>query len=656
MALVPHKVVALNELNEGDKNTISGAVVSLFDTEGNAVTLFDDESGANGSTAKQTDSEGVVVVYVTPGEYDEQVNGGIQRRVLVGNKEITTEQLIERIRKARDGDVITTTGFTTAGDAGGAQWKATSTTGLTPSQTPADRGAAELVDGSGRLWELVYTGILLAESIIDSTSPTTVKLSLVAAANQSINDGGRLVEVKGDYVISGEGGVLHDVIFIGGGSISGVYRLKVHNEINPALDFKDLYKSNLANFHAQSSPVVTFWGDSLMTYAANSLGRQNTLAQMLKDKIKKDNPDKTPIFFNRAIGGQSWETALTPVGSTEPWYTDDLVPWIDYVESTAPDLLIISFGMNGVGTFEASQVNSVIDAVKSWAKIPDIVLCTNLIPTINPDPNFSAFATEFNQEGRDMVASYVRNKARYEGFGLIDINRSCNIVRDGFDCRNLSLVSRVKDLTLSSRSSYTYSDNEVYGFKFVGRIIGNESEISDMINNVHGNGLIGCNIGRDQSGANVVLFREGATGNWRLDFFNNGESWLRVDTSVPIPTSTFDFTIELYDGRFMFRTTESTTQDNIVDVDAGLINGARFIPKFGYQLNGFADGPFSVIDFDEAVPAYNRPLLTNREIWGEPSASSDTKYPFGGNGANHLTSLGAARIYYPVVSNCDFSE
>jgi len=156
MALVPHKVVALNELNEGEKNTIAGAVVSLFDTEGNAVTLFDDESGANGSTAKQTDSEGVVVVYVTPGEYDEQVNGGIQRRVLVGNKEITTEQLIERIRKSREGDVITTTGFSVAGDAGGAQWKATSATGLTPSQKPSDRGAAELVDGSGRLW--VFAG------------------------------------------------------------------------------------------------------------------------------------------------------------------------------------------------------------------------------------------------------------------------------------------------------------------------------------------------------------------------------------------------------------------------------------------------------------------------------------------------------------------
>lgn len=199
MALVPHKIVALNELNEGAKNTISGAVVSLFDSNGAAVTLFDDEAGSNGSTAKQTDSEGVVVVYVTPGEYDEQVNGGIQRRVLVGNKEITTEQLIERIRKARDGNVLTTTGFYAAGDAGGAQWKATSTTGLTPSQSPADRGAAELVDGSGRLWVLVVddgSGKALGDL---ETSPAPKASRITVKPEYADGEGNILTAFDGDF-------------------------------------------------------------------------------------------------------------------------------------------------------------------------------------------------------------------------------------------------------------------------------------------------------------------------------------------------------------------------------------------------------------------------------------------------------------------------
>ena len=90
MSLVPHKIVALNENNEGAKNTIAGAVVSLFDSSGAAVTLFDDEAGSNGSTTKQTDSQGAVVVWVTAGEYDEEVNGSVRRRVSVGGNSVVS--------------------------------------------------------------------------------------------------------------------------------------------------------------------------------------------------------------------------------------------------------------------------------------------------------------------------------------------------------------------------------------------------------------------------------------------------------------------------------------------------------------------------------------------------------------------------------------
>lgn len=203
MSLVPHKIVALNENNEGAKNTIAGAVVSLFDSTGAAVTLFDDESGSNGSTTKQTDSEGVVVVYVTPGEYSEQVNGGVQRKVLIGSKEITTDQLIGRVRKSQDGDVLTTTGFTSAGDGGGAQWKATNTTGLTPSQTPADRGAAELVDGSGRLWVLVGSALFIEQlgAVLDGVTLNSGVVS--AAVNWSNSTGGRIYLGIGTLLCSG---------------------------------------------------------------------------------------------------------------------------------------------------------------------------------------------------------------------------------------------------------------------------------------------------------------------------------------------------------------------------------------------------------------------------------------------------------------------
>jgi hypothetical protein len=93
MALVPHKITALAESDaEGTdgKNIIAGAVVSLFDSSGAAVTLFDDESGSNGSTTKQTDASGQVVVWVTAGEYEERVNDSAQRAITIGGRTVTS--------------------------------------------------------------------------------------------------------------------------------------------------------------------------------------------------------------------------------------------------------------------------------------------------------------------------------------------------------------------------------------------------------------------------------------------------------------------------------------------------------------------------------------------------------------------------------------
>jgi hypothetical protein len=94
MSLVPHKITALAESDAqgtDGKNIVAGAVVSLYDNVGAAVTLFDDAAGSNGSTTKQTDAEGQVVVYVNPGEYSEEVNGGTRRRVVVSDNGLRSQ-------------------------------------------------------------------------------------------------------------------------------------------------------------------------------------------------------------------------------------------------------------------------------------------------------------------------------------------------------------------------------------------------------------------------------------------------------------------------------------------------------------------------------------------------------------------------------------
>lgn len=104
MALVPHKITALAESDAqgtDGKNIVAGAIVSLYDTNGTAVTLFDDESGSNGSTAKQTDATGQVVVYVTAGEYDEEVNGSIKRRINIGGNSVVSYEDTASLQSSR---------------------------------------------------------------------------------------------------------------------------------------------------------------------------------------------------------------------------------------------------------------------------------------------------------------------------------------------------------------------------------------------------------------------------------------------------------------------------------------------------------------------------------------------------------------------------
>ena len=180
MSLVPHKIVALNENNEGAKNTIAGAVVSLFDSSGAAVTLFDDESGSNGSTTKQTDSQGAVVVWVTAGEYDEEVNGSVRRKVSVGGNSIVSYPDTASLQTSRP---------TKTGQRAENRERANAQYELAASGYTAQPG--DIVAANGRVWELQVTdvinaawfGLLSSNSDIENDSAISAFLSYFETFN-----------------------------------------------------------------------------------------------------------------------------------------------------------------------------------------------------------------------------------------------------------------------------------------------------------------------------------------------------------------------------------------------------------------------------------------------------------------------------------------
>lgn len=119
MALAYHyeAALALNDSEGTDGgNTVGGAVVTLFDLDGNAAALYDNESGGGTSTSKQTRSSGsevgTVEFWVEEGDYNLYLNGDYKKRITVRPPfTITAPQLAGAISELRtftpryDGDV-----------------------------------------------------------------------------------------------------------------------------------------------------------------------------------------------------------------------------------------------------------------------------------------------------------------------------------------------------------------------------------------------------------------------------------------------------------------------------------------------------------------------------------------------------------------------
>ncbi len=190
MALYPYTITAIAKNTNETSNIVPGAMVSLLDSDGIAVVMYDDAAGSNGSTGKVADTRGQVTVYVEQGEYSLNVNGTANGKFVVSSSEKqTTLALINSTSPYQTGDTVTTSGFTAGGDGGGSQWKKSALVD-TPSQSPAQRGDGTLTDATGAVWVIV-TGAINPVSlgadksgINDSTS--SIQAALNFAASNSI--------------------------------------------------------------------------------------------------------------------------------------------------------------------------------------------------------------------------------------------------------------------------------------------------------------------------------------------------------------------------------------------------------------------------------------------------------------------------------------
>lgn len=200
MRYYPYTITTITKNTTQGSNILPGAMVSILDSSGNPQIMFDDAEGSNGSTGKVADANGQVTIYVPLGEYSLNVNGTDNGKFIVASSEsLTTVQLIASDNASSVGDVVQTTGYSVAGDGGGAQWVKTATTG-TASQSPAQLGDALLNDASGSQWALSWSGVSLdAEKLgLTTLNSDSNNVLIIQAAINAVNDGNITIS-SGDY-------------------------------------------------------------------------------------------------------------------------------------------------------------------------------------------------------------------------------------------------------------------------------------------------------------------------------------------------------------------------------------------------------------------------------------------------------------------------
>lgn len=108
----------------------------------------------------------------------------------------TLSELIANTYDYGAGKTVKVNGESTVGDGGDGIWTSQATAGLTPNQTPLDRGSWEMVDGAGRLW-------LFSPSI-----PRVVSPKSFGSFNDGATDDSPAVQIANDYLASVGGGIV----------------------------------------------------------------------------------------------------------------------------------------------------------------------------------------------------------------------------------------------------------------------------------------------------------------------------------------------------------------------------------------------------------------------------------------------------------------
>ncbi|WP_421611910.1 SGNH/GDSL hydrolase family protein [Agrobacterium tumefaciens] len=394
-------------------------------------------------------------------------------------------------------------------------------------------------------------------------------------------------------------------------------------------------EKHLRRFLGTPNPVVVFVGDSLMTVNSNGSDGMNEQCKKLEVKFRREFPEKSITFYNRAIAGLRMAqlgVAITSVNQTVyPWYTDVNREWWKYISDLNPDLIVVSFGMNDGAFFVTNGTLQWIGysekgflGLEGQNKKPDIVLVSNFLPTI-AYPGASTL-TKAQQEARDVAAGLIRTLAAERGYGLIDINHWFNQARDGIDILSQE-YQRIHNAAALPFPWTSAVECRAFFLRAVFSNIGSVIFQSEALR-------LGV------SPEDVILVSNNA-GKLRVAYYKeNGWSTYRVDTDISTPAigATITVECEVVGDRIILR-----INDAVVFDACPLRNGGLFTPSVSYGTPSTPGDPFT-LTFRAGVDAPVNAVFLDSDLYNTT----------GGNQLNHPCASGSDLTWDPPLQRISF--
>jgi lysophospholipase L1-like esterase len=460
-----------------------------------------------------------------------------------------------------------------------------------------------------------------------------------------------------DYPVNGVLNESSELIFVGRGRI-------IHNNVE---NFKKKIQPENKTFNGKFNSCknvnfaferfkqsllerkskVVFFGDSLSTEKPDTVINNDSYANRITSFIKSNYPDVTFSFANRAIGGKvAWEGANKPASSVgvPSWYTDLERDWLKYVEDEAPDLLFIGFGMNEGSQHNRhySSMKTILDTIKTWAKVPSIVLLTTPAPAYIV--GHSTWGTKLQQEYRYEAAEITRYMGYSEGLYVMDVNQVMSIKRDGIDLRKGSakrLSASWDDFALQgtgtktatslllNANAYVLSPKEVRNFTLSFDLVTKDTftSIHSLIFRSRNNSLY------------QLMIRPG-----EITLYDGGTPIHKVVLTFNINT-TYKLKIEVINENLIVY----VDNEEVVRYDK-LIRYFSFTKLTIQALSSDGLTELKNVELYELEDVTYTPSLTSADIFGQFIDGNYVKrMTTGGNGVNHPSSQGYKEIYYPVI-------